>query len=176
MLSTVTKPKTFGSPAHTRVSASSWRGGRAGVVAARRGCVRARAEEQAESAEKSKEQGGSEAAAQQPQNEAKASGGQDQGQGEAKQQKAEAKGKQQQGGQKKKKSNNPNDRGPFAPAVKVARFALGEKRLNSIRGKAIALHSQVISDFCKYVGAPAQVRQGLIKMAKNNGGKLGFLA
>ena len=35
---------------------------------------------------------------------------------------------------------------------------------------------QVISDFCKEIGADGKVRQNLIRTAKNNGGRLGFLA
>merc|ERR1712032_1757987 len=47
--------------------------------------------------------------------------------------------------------------------------------LNKFRGKAIALHSQVITSFCKQVGAPAKTKQGLIRLAKKNGHDLGFL-
>ena len=36
--------------------------------------------------------------------------------------------------------------------------------------------SQVITDFCKEIGADGKVRQNLIRTAKQNGGKLGFLA
>lgn len=36
-------------------------------------------------------------------------------------------------------------KGIFAPAVVVARNIIGKKRFNQIRGKAIALHSQVIN-------------------------------
>lgn len=64
---------------------------------------------------------------------------------------------------------------PFSPVVKFAIGVLGQKKFNSIRGKAISIHSQVIGDFCKYVGASQKVRQGLIRVAKSNGGKLGFL-
>jgi hypothetical protein len=35
---------------------------------------------------------------------------------------------------------------------------------------------QVITEFCKSIGADGKVRQGLIRLAKKNGGKLGFLA
>ena len=35
---------------------------------------------------------------------------------------------------------------------------------------------QVITDFCKEIGADGKIRQGLIRTAKNNGGRLGFLA
>jgi hypothetical protein len=37
-------------------------------------------------------------------------------------------------------------------------------------------NSQVIGEFCKEIGADSSVKQDLIRMAKDNGGKLGFLA
>ena len=73
-------------------------------------------------------------------------------------------------------AGNTNEGGLFAPIVVVARNIIGVKRFNQIRGKAIALHSQVITDFCKEIGADGKIRQGLIRTAKNNGGRLGFLA
>eukprot|EP00246_Nothoceros_aenigmaticus_P016927 TRINITY_DN7946_c0_g1_i1.p1 TRINITY_DN7946_c0_g1~~TRINITY_DN7946_c0_g1_i1.p1 ORF type:complete len:174 (+),score=4.02 TRINITY_DN7946_c0_g1_i1:13-534(+) len=66
--------------------------------------------------------------------------------------------------------------GVFAPLVVVARNIVGTKRFNQLRGKAIAVHSQVITEFCKQIGADAKQRQGLIRLAKKNGEKLGFLA
>ncbi len=65
--------------------------------------------------------------------------------------------------------------GVFAPAVRIAIAFVGLKDLNKLRGKAIALHSQVITSFCKQVGAPPKTKQGLIRLAKKNGHKLGFL-
>ncbi|KAJ6821477.1 protein PROTON GRADIENT REGULATION 5, chloroplastic-like [Iris pallida] len=67
-------------------------------------------------------------------------------------------------------------KGLFAPLVVVARNVVGKKRFNQLRGKAIALHSQVITEFCKAVGADGKQRQGLIRLAKLNGERLGFLA
>ncbi|OIW21223.1 hypothetical protein TanjilG_31091 [Lupinus angustifolius] len=67
-------------------------------------------------------------------------------------------------------------KGIFAPLVVVTRNIVGKKRFNQIRGKAIALHSQVITEFCKSIGADAKQRQGLIRLAKKNGEWLGFLA
>ncbi|GAV70618.1 hypothetical protein CFOL_v3_14116 [Cephalotus follicularis] len=67
-------------------------------------------------------------------------------------------------------------KGLFAPLVVVTRDIIGKKRFNQLRGKAIALHSQVINEFCKSIGADAKQRQGLIRLAKKNGEKLGFLA
>ena len=65
--------------------------------------------------------------------------------------------------------------GIFAPAVRISIALVGLKDLNKIRGKAIALHSQVITSFCKQVGAPPKTKQGLIRLAKKNGHDLGFL-
>lgn len=67
-------------------------------------------------------------------------------------------------------------KGIFAPVVVITRNIVGKKRFNQLRGKAIALHSQVITEFCKSIGADAKQRQGLIRLAKKNGEKLGFLA
>lgn len=66
--------------------------------------------------------------------------------------------------------------GPFTPAVLVAKVILGDKRLNKIRGKAIALHSQAITAFCDFTGAGSKMRQALIRQAKVNGDTLGFLS
>ncbi|KAL3828283.1 hypothetical protein ACJIZ3_017085 [Penstemon smallii] len=76
-------------------------------------------------------------------------------------------------------------KGVFAPLVVVTRNIVGKKTFNQLRGKAIALHSQgirfenvfkVITEFCKSIGADSKQRQGLIRLAKKNGEKLGFLA
>uniref|UniRef100_A0A0F7GZB5 Proton gradient regulation 5 n=1 Tax=Acorus calamus var. americanus TaxID=263995 RepID=A0A0F7GZB5_ACOCI len=67
-------------------------------------------------------------------------------------------------------------KGLFAPIVVVARNVIGPKRFNQFRGKAIALHSQVIAQFCKSIGANSKLKQGLIRIAKKNGERLGFLA
>ncbi|KAL3779490.1 hypothetical protein HJC23_011114 [Cyclotella cryptica] len=64
--------------------------------------------------------------------------------------------------------------GVFSPAVYVAKIALGNDKLNKIRGQAISLHSQYIGDFCQWAGA-YHLRTRLIKKAKTNGDTLGFL-
>mmetsp|Transcript_13109 Transcript_13109/g.40371 ORF Transcript_13109/g.40371 Transcript_13109/m.40371 type:complete len:115 (+) Transcript_13109:169-513(+) len=66
--------------------------------------------------------------------------------------------------------------GPFTPVVVAARVVIGEKQFNRIRGKAIALHSQTITNFCSFVGADGKMRAGLIGLAKQNGNTLGFLS
>ena len=71
---------------------------------------------------------------------------------------------------------NVNDVGVFAPVVVALRPLVGVKRFNKLRGKVISLHSQLIGDFCTEFGATTKQRQKMIKTAKANGGKLGFLA
>ncbi len=66
--------------------------------------------------------------------------------------------------------------GPFTPIVIVVRNVIGVKPFNQLRGKGISLHSQVIKDFCKQIGADNKQIQGLIRLAKKNGEKLGFLS
>ena len=43
--------------------------------------------------------------------------------------------------------------GIFSPAVYAAKWVLGEAKLNKIRGKAISLHSQAITEWCLLYGA-----------------------
>mmetsp|Transcript_25379 Transcript_25379/g.36221 ORF Transcript_25379/g.36221 Transcript_25379/m.36221 type:complete len:132 (+) Transcript_25379:104-499(+) len=64
--------------------------------------------------------------------------------------------------------------GIFSPAVYGAKIALGNDKLNKIRGKAISLHSQYIGEFCEWAGA-YHLRPRLIRKAKVNGDMLGFL-
>ncbi len=64
----------------------------------------------------------------------------------------------------------------FAPIVVLVRSRIGKVKFNQIRGKAIALHCQAITNFCNGVGLETRVRQNLIRLAKSNGKKLGFLA
>jgi len=64
----------------------------------------------------------------------------------------------------------------FAPIVTIARLILGQKRFTKIRGKAIALHSQVITNFCNQIGIDRTQRQSMIRLARDNGKRLGLLA
>lgn len=64
----------------------------------------------------------------------------------------------------------------FAPIVVLVRKALGDAKFMKIRGKAIALHSQVITDVCNRLGIDRTQRQNLIRLARDNGKKLGLLA
>eukprot|EP00884_Botryococcus_braunii_P001836 jgi/Botrbrau1/11653/Bobra.168_2s0010.1 len=71
---------------------------------------------------------------------------------------------------------NKGSGGPFAPLVVLVRNIMGKKEFNKFRGQAISLHSQVIKIFGANIGADSRQVQGLIKLAKKNGEKLGFLA
>ena len=64
--------------------------------------------------------------------------------------------------------------GVFSPAVYAAKIVLGKDKLNKIRGKAISLHSEKITQFCEFFGA-YHLRTKVIKKAKVNGDILGFL-
>ena len=50
-----------------------------------------------------------------------------------------------------------HEQGIFAPLVRVVRSVMGVKAFNKLRGKGIQLHSQVITEFCKTIGAPPKV-------------------
>jgi hypothetical protein len=64
----------------------------------------------------------------------------------------------------------------FAPLVVLLRYRLGKAKFNQLRGKAIALHCQTITNFCNRFGIETSQRQSLIRLAKSNGQKLGLLA
>ncbi|MDJ0573510.1 MAG: electron transporter [Pleurocapsa sp. MO_192.B19] len=64
----------------------------------------------------------------------------------------------------------------FAPIVVLVRTCLGQAKFNQLRGKGIALHSQVITAVCNRFGIERTTRQNLIRTARDNGKKLGFLA
>ncbi|GFP83403.1 protein proton gradient regulation 5 chloroplastic [Phtheirospermum japonicum] len=48
--------------------------------------------------------------------------------------------------------------GLFAPIVVVMCNIFGKKQFNQLRGRAIAPHSQVITQFCKSIGADSKPR------------------
>ena len=64
----------------------------------------------------------------------------------------------------------------FAPIVVLIRNRLGKTKFNQLRGKAISLHSQVITNICNRFGIERTTRQNLIRTARDNGKKLGLLA
>lgn len=71
---------------------------------------------------------------------------------------------------------NKSTSGIFVPLVKLTRAVVGKQRFTQLRGKGISLHSQVIKSFGKRIGADGKQVQGLVRLAKQNGEKLGFLA
>ena len=64
----------------------------------------------------------------------------------------------------------------FAPLVILLRRQLGKREFNQLRGKAISLHSKVITAVCNWFGIDRTDRQNLIRLARDNGKRLGFLA
>ncbi len=64
----------------------------------------------------------------------------------------------------------------FAPIVVVVRKWMGDPEFVRLRGKAIALHSQVITNVCNQLGVDRTRRQNLIRLARDNGKRLGLLA
>jgi hypothetical protein len=64
----------------------------------------------------------------------------------------------------------------FAPIVVVVRRWLGTPEFNKLRGQAIAKHSQVITKVCNALGIERGQRQNMIRLARDNGKRLGLLA
>lgn len=64
----------------------------------------------------------------------------------------------------------------FAPFVVLVRRWIGDPEFTRLRGKMIALHSQVITRFCNRMGIERTRRQNLIRLARDNGKRLGLLA
>ena len=64
----------------------------------------------------------------------------------------------------------------FAPIVVLLRNFIGKSKFNQLRGKAIALHSKIITNVCNRIGIERTSRQNLIRTARDNGKKLGLLS
>lgn len=64
----------------------------------------------------------------------------------------------------------------FAPMVVLVRKWMGDPEFVRLRGKAIALHSQTITQVCNRLGVDRARRQNLIRLARDNGKRLGLLA
>ncbi|KAK6161227.1 hypothetical protein DH2020_004608 [Rehmannia glutinosa] len=64
----------------------------------------------------------------------------------------------------------------FAPIVMVTRNIVGKKRFNQLRDVCLKKQIQVITELYKSVGADSKHQQELIRLAKKNGERLGFLA
>ncbi len=64
----------------------------------------------------------------------------------------------------------------FAPFVLVVRKWMGDKPFMKLRGQAIALHTKTITNICNRFGIDRTRRQNLIRLARDNGKRLGLLA
>ncbi len=64
----------------------------------------------------------------------------------------------------------------FAPMIILTRKYFGQVKFNQLRGKLIALHAQVITNFCEYFKIDRTTRQNLIRLARDNGKRMGLLA
>lgn len=64
----------------------------------------------------------------------------------------------------------------FAPIIILTRNTVGKARFMKLRGQAIALHSKAITFVCNQLGIERGQRQSWIRLARDNGKRLGFLA
>jgi hypothetical protein len=64
----------------------------------------------------------------------------------------------------------------FAPIVVLVRRWMGDQKFIRLRGQAIALHSRVITKVCDRIGIERTQRQNMIRLARDNGKRLGLLA
>ncbi|MGB7414683.1 MAG: electron transporter [Thermosynechococcaceae cyanobacterium] len=64
----------------------------------------------------------------------------------------------------------------FAPIVLTLKQLIGKPEFMKMRGKAIALHSRVITNVCNQLGIERTPRQNMIRLARDNGKRLGLLA
>jgi hypothetical protein len=64
----------------------------------------------------------------------------------------------------------------FAPIVILTRTLVGKSKFVQVRGQAIALHSKVITQVCNFLGIERTTRQNMIRLARDNGKRLGLLA
>ncbi|MDZ8053257.1 MAG: electron transporter [Aulosira sp. ZfuVER01] len=64
----------------------------------------------------------------------------------------------------------------FAPIIVLVRTHIGQPKFNQLRGKLIAQHAQIITQFCNHLNIDHSTRQHLIRLARDNGKRLGLLA
>ncbi len=64
----------------------------------------------------------------------------------------------------------------FAPIVVLLRRLMGDAKFVKLRGQAIALHAQAITNVCEKFGVDRSKRQNMIRLARDNGKRLGLLA
>jgi hypothetical protein len=65
--------------------------------------------------------------------------------------------------------------GPFAILVVFGQFVMGDKFINTFRGKFIQKHSMVISYFCDLYGVRQRKKREFVQTAKDVGHDIGFL-
>ncbi len=63
----------------------------------------------------------------------------------------------------------------FTPIVILVRKLIGQSEFNHLRSKLIVLHIQAITQVCDHCGIDIKYRQHLIRVARDNGKKLGLL-
>lgn len=72
---------------------------------------------------------------------------------------------------------DPGSRGPAAQlAVRGDLAPAGQTRTPDSAPLFLPRDHAVIKDFCKFIGADSKQAQGLVRLAKRNGERLGFLA
>ncbi len=64
----------------------------------------------------------------------------------------------------------------FSSTIIKIRQSIGQSEFNYLRSKAIAWHSKFISYVCERLGISNKTKQYLIRLARDNGKKLGLLA
>lgn len=64
----------------------------------------------------------------------------------------------------------------FAPVVIFMCRMLGKVRFTCFRARVISLHTQAITHVCDRIGIPRSQRQQLIRLARDNGKRLGLMA
>ena len=64
----------------------------------------------------------------------------------------------------------------FATVVIRVCHLLGKARFTRLRAKAISLHTQAITQVCDLIGIHRSQRQRLIRLARDNGKRLGLMA
>ncbi|MGR3275214.1 cyclic electron transport protein PGR5 [Acaryochloris marina NIES-2412] len=64
----------------------------------------------------------------------------------------------------------------FAPLVVLVRNIVGQPKFVKLRGKGIAMHSKAITNVCNQMGIDRSRRQSWIRLARDNGKRLGLLA
>jgi hypothetical protein len=64
----------------------------------------------------------------------------------------------------------------FSSTIIKTRQLIGQPEFDYLRSKAIIFHVKIISSVCERLGISNKTRQHLIRLAHDNGKKLGLLA